>query len=166
MSDNLLAVDVLSRVLHVGTAIVLVGGTVFMRCVLMQAAAPLPEAEHDALRQRLLGRWKRVVHVGIGLLLLSGIYNYMQAIPKHRGDGLYHGLLGTKMLLALGVFFLAAALVGRSEAFEGMRRNRAKWMGVVIVFAALIVGISGFVKVRGPSGKSNSESEARQASKP
>ncbi len=165
MSDNMLAVDVLSRVLHVGTAIVLVGGTVFMRCVLMQAAAGLPEAEHNALRQRLLGRWKRVVHAGIGLLLLSGLYNYMQAIPKHRGDGLYHGLLGTKMLLALAVFFLAAALVGRSEAFERMRQNRAKWMGVVIVLASLIVVISGFVKVRGPNGKSNSEAEVRPAAK-
>ena len=165
MWDNLLAVDVLSRVLHVGTAIVLVGGTVFMRCVLMQAAAGLPEAEHDSLRQRLLGRWKRVVHAGIGLLLLSGFYNYIQAIPKHRGDGLYHGLLGTKMLLAVVVFFLATALVGRSKAFERMRQNRAKWMGVMIVLAALIVVISGFVKVRGPSGKSNPEVEARQATK-
>jgi uncharacterized membrane protein len=165
MSDNLLAVDVLSRVLHVGTAIVLVGGTVFMRCVLMQAAAPLPEAEHDALRQRLLGRWKRVVHAGIGLLLLSGLYNYLQAIPKHRGDGLYHGLLGTKMLLAVAVFFLATALVGRSKAFERMRQSRAKWMGVVIILAALIVVISGFVKVRGPGGKSNLEAEDRQTAK-
>ena len=165
MSDNLLAVDVLSRVLHVGTAIVLVGGTVFMRCVLMQAAAGLPEAEHDALRQRLLGRWKRVVHAGIGLLLLSGFYNYIQAIPKHRGDGLYHGLLGTKMLLAVVVFFLATALVGRSKAFERMRQNRAKWMGVMIILAALIVVISGFVKVRGPSGNPDREAEAHQAAK-
>ena len=165
MSDNLLAVDVFSRVLHVGTAIVLVGGTVFMRCVLMQAAAGLPEAEHDALRQRLLGRWKRVVHAGIGLLLLSGFYNYIQAIPKHRGDGLYHGLLGTKMLLAVVVFFLATALVGRSKVFERMRQNRAKWMGVMIVLAALIVVISGFVKVRGPSGKPDREAEAHQVAK-
>lgn len=124
-----------------------------MRFVLMPAAKELPEAEHDQLRQRLLSRWKRVVHSGIALLLLSGLYNYMQQIPKHKGDGLYHALLGTKMLLALVVFFIASALVGRSATFEKMRQNRAKWMGLVVLLSALIVGISGFLKVRGSKPK-------------
>lgn len=154
--------SVLSRIAHVGTAIVLVGGTVFMRFVLMPAAKELPEAEHDQLRQRLLARWKRVVHGGIALLLLSGLYNYMQQIPKHKGDGLYHALLGTKMLLALVVFFIASALVGRSAAFEKMRQNRAKWMGLIVLLSALIVGISGFVKVRGPKPKLAVPAESRQ----
>lgn len=151
--DTLFLVDVLSRFLHVAVAIVMVGGTVFMRFVLMPAAKELPEAEHDPLRQRLLARWKRVVHGGIALLLLSGLYNYMQQIPKHKGDGLYHALLGTKMLLALAVFFIASALVGRSATFEKMRQNRAKWMGLIVLLSALIVGISGFLKVRGPKPK-------------
>lgn len=151
--DTLFLVDVLSRFLHVAVAIVMVGGTVFMRFVLMPAAKELPEAEHDPLRQRLLARWKRVVHGGIALLLLSGLYNYMQQIPKHKGDGLYHALLGTKMLLALAVFFIASALVGRSATFEKMRQNRAKWMGLIVLLSALIVGISGFLKVRGPKQK-------------
>ena len=154
--------SVLSRIAHVATAIVLVGGTVFMRFVLMPAAKELPEAEHDQLRQRLMTRWKRVVHGGIALLLLSGLFNYVQQIPKHKGDGLYHALLGTKMLLALVVFFIASALVGRSATFEKMRQNRAKWMGLIILLSALIVGISGFVKVRGPKPKLAVPSESRQ----
>lgn len=154
--------SVLSRIAHVATAIVLVGGTVFMRFVLMPAAKELPEAEHDQLRQRLMARWKRVVHGGIALLLLSGLFNYMQQIPKHKGDPLYHALLGTKMLLALVVFFIASALVGRSAAFEKMRQNRAKWMGLIVLLSALIVGISGFVKVRGPKPKLAVPSESRQ----
>ena len=160
--ENLSALDVLSRIAHVATAIVLVGGTVFMRFVLMPAAKELPEAEHDQLRQRLMARWKRVVHGGIALLLLSGLYNYMQQIPKHKGDGLYHALLGTKMLLAVAVFFIASALVGRSAAFEKMRQNRAKWMGVIVLFSALIVVISGFVKVRVPKPKPAVPTESRQ----
>ena len=56
--ENLFALDVLSRFAHVATAIVMVGGTVFMRFVLMPAAKELPETEHDQLRQRLLARWK------------------------------------------------------------------------------------------------------------
>ena len=147
--DKLFPLEVLARFIHVAVAIVLVGGTVFMRFVLMPAAKELPEAEHDQLRQRLMARWKRVVHGGIALLLLSGLFNYMQQIPKHKGDGLYHALLGTKMLLAMGVFFIASALVGRSATFEKMRQNRAKWMGMIVLLAAVIVAISGFVKVRG-----------------
>ncbi len=158
--------SVLSRIAHVATAIVLVGGTVFMRFVLMPAAKELPEAEHDQLRQRLMSRWKRVVHGGIALLLLSGLFNYMQQIPKHKGDGLYHALLGTKMLLALVVFFIASALVGRSAAFEKMRQNRATWMGLIVLLSALIVGISGFVKVRGPQPKLAVPPESRQVQNP
>lgn len=155
--------SVLSRIAHVATAIVLVGGTVFMRFVLMPAAKELPEAEHDQLRQRLMARWKRVVHGGIALLLLSGLFNYMQQIPKHKGDSLYHALLGTKMLLALVVFFIASALVGRSAAFEKMRQNRASWMGLIVLLSALIIGISGFVKVRGLKPKPADPTESRQA---
>ena len=160
--DNLFPLDVLSRFLHVAVAIVLVGGTVFMRFILMPAAKPLPEAEHDQLRQRLMARWKRVVHGGIAVLLLSGIFNYMQQRPNHAGDKLYHALLGTKMLLALVVFFIASVLVGRSPTFEKMRQNRAKWMGLVVLLSAVIVGISGFVKVRGPKVKSVEQSQTRQ----
>lgn len=164
--ENLFVLDVLSRIAHVATAIVLVGGTVFMRFVLMPAAKELPEAVHDQLRQRLMARWKRVVHSGIAVLLVSGLYNYMQQIPKHKGDGLYHGLVGTKMLLALVVFFIASALVGRSATFDKMRQNRAKWMGVLVVLSALIVGISGFVKVRIPKPKLAVPTESRQIQNP
>lgn len=147
--NDLFVVDVISRFIHVATAIVMVGGTVFMRYVLMPAAAELSQTEHDQLRQRLLARWKRVVHSGIGLFVVSGFYNFFQALPKHKGDSLYHALVGTKVLLAFIIFFIASALVGRSAAFEKMRQQRAKWMGVIVLLAAAIVGISGFVKVRG-----------------
>ncbi len=140
---------VVFRWLHVGTAIVVVGGSVFMRFILMPAAAQLPEAEHNALRERLMKRWMRWVHTGVLLFLVSGLYNYL-VITRflHRGDGLYHGLMGGKILLAFAVFFLAIALTGRSGSTEVFRRNAKKWMTVNIVLAALIVAISGFLKNR------------------
>lgn len=146
-------VDVISRVVHVSTAIALVGGSVFMLFVLLPAAAQLSTEEHDKLRGLINARWKKFVHFGILLFLVTGFYNYMQAIPNHKGDGLYHALLGTKILLALVIFFIASALVGRSPKFESMRRNRAKWLNIVVVLAAVIVAISGFAKVRGAPSK-------------
>ena len=146
--DSQLLIDVLSRIVHVSTAIVLVGGTVFMTFVLLPTAENLPSAEHEKLRSLINGRWKRFVHTGILLFLVTGFYNYFQQMPKHKGDGLYHALVGTKILLALGLFFIASALVGRSAAFESIRASRAKWLKIMVLLAAIIVGISGFVKVR------------------
>lgn len=143
------ALDVLSRIIHVGTAITLVGGSAFMLLVLLPSAKLISEEAHQTLAQAVTGRWKRFIHGGILLFLLSGFYNYMRAIPNHKGDGLYHGLLGVKMLLAFAIFFLASALVGRSAALVGIRENRGKWLKVIVLLAAIIVGISGFVKVRG-----------------
>ena len=150
--DPLQIVDILSRILHVGTAIVLAGGSVFLRYVVMPAAGPLPEAEHDEFRSRLIGRWKRVVHIGVTLLLVTGFYNYYRGIGAHEGDSLYHALIGTKMLLAFAVFFIAAALVGRSAKLEGMRTQRGKWLTIAILLVAIIVSISGFLKIRSTKG--------------
>ena len=153
--DPMTYLIILSRWIHVGTAIVVLGGSVFMRFVLMPAAAQLPDQEHQALRERVLGRWKRFVLVGIVLFLATGFYNYIAvAIPRVSEGGeaadhakLYHMLMGIKILLAAAVFFLASALVGRSPALEGFRRDRKKWLGITILLAAIVVALAGVLKV-------------------
>lgn len=141
--------DTISRIVHIATAITLVGGSVFTLCVLLPSLKVLSEDARQQFAAAINGRWKRFVHGGILLFLLSGFYNYFRAMPVHKGDGLYHGLLGTKMLLAFAIFFFASVLVGRSAGTAGMRANREKWLSVIVVLAAIIVGISGFLKVRG-----------------
>jgi uncharacterized membrane protein len=146
----------LTRILHIGTAIVVVGGTFFVRFVLFPAATQsLPDDVHARLRTAVISTWKKIVHAGIVLFILTGAINYYRVIAErsHKGDALYHALLGTKIILALVIFFIASALVGRSAAFEGIRRSAPKWMLVNLVLAALIIAISGFLKVRGvPAG--------------
>lgn len=142
-------IDVISRVTHVGTAIVVAGGSVFLLAVLSPVIHDLDKEAGSRVSAAVVGRWRRFVHIGIALFLVSGFYNYFRAIPLHRGDGLYHGLVGTKMLLAFVLFFLASVLVGRSERFEPMRQQRQKWLRVVVALATVIVAISGYVKVRG-----------------
>lgn len=144
--------EVLSRWIHVGTAIVLIGGTCFMRFVLLPSArATLTEESHEALREAVRNRWKRFVHLGIALLLISGSYNYIKAMPGHKGVPLYHALIGIKILLALAVFFLGSALVGRSPAFAKMREFPRPWLMLILLLSAAIVGISGYCKVVLPS---------------
>lgn len=159
---DLFPLDVLSRWVHIGTAIAILGGSIFMRFVLMPAAAALPEEQHDALRQRVMATWRKFVGIGIGLFLLSGFYNYIVvAVPQHRGDGRYHMLMGIKILISLAVFLLASALVGRAKAFEGIRRDAKKWLGVTILLAALVVAIAGYLKLAHvPAGDAADADEA------
>ncbi len=143
-------VDVISRWAHVGTAIVLLGGAVFSRFVLLPSAAELSEPEHEKLRAGVLGRWKKFVHAGIALLLISGFYNFVRAIPGHKGQGAYHALVGTKILLAFGIFFIASAMVGRSSLAASMRKDARRWLGLIILLGAVIVAISGYAKTALP----------------
>lgn len=143
------AVDVASRLIHVLTAIVLLGGSTFMLLVVLPTLQSSDEATRSKIATGLRGIWKRYVHAGIALFLISGFYNYFKAMPQHKGDGLYHALIGTKIILALAVFFLASALVGRSAAFEGMRTNSSKWLKILCLLGIVIVAMSSFVKIRG-----------------
>jgi uncharacterized membrane protein len=141
-------VAIASRWIHIGTAIVLVGGTVFLRFVLGPAAAQLADDAHAKLKGLVMGTWKKFVHQGIVLFLMSGLYNYLVVQrPLHQGDKIYHMLMGTKILIAFAMFFIASALVGRSKAFEGMRQKSRMWQTVLVLLAVVIVGISGFAKV-------------------
>jgi len=157
------SIDIVSRIVHVATAIVLVGGTVFSAFVLLPSANQLSKESHDLLAAEIKGRWKRYVYIGILLFLASGFYNYVRAMGLHKGDGLYHGLIGTKMLLAFAIFFIASALVGRSVKLQSMRDNRAFWLKTMVLMAAVIVAISGYAKVRG-SKTAKAEAQAIQAS--
>ena len=147
-------IDVVSRVVHISTAICLIGGSVFIALVLGPRLQALgnPQALVDVM-DSVKGRWKLWVHAGIGLFLVSGFYNYIRAMPLHRvgdkSDGFYHALIGTKILLALAVMVIASGLVGRSKAFQFMRDSSRMLQVILILLALVVVSISGFAKVRG-----------------
>ena len=82
--------------------------------------------------------------IGITLLLVTGFYNYLAGDTKLPR---YHMFMGIKILLAFGVFFIASALTGRSPALEAIRRNRARWMTVLILLASAVVAVAGYLKV-------------------
>jgi hypothetical protein len=122
-----------------------------MRIVLMPSARQLPEEEKQALHGRIMGRWRKVVMVGILLFLVSGFYNYLAvALPARGGHGPYNALMGIKILLAFGIFLLASALTGRSAAFEGIRRKADLWLGITILLGFLVLVIAGYLKVVQP----------------
>ena len=155
-----LPLDLLFRWIHIGTAIVILGGSVFLRFVLMPAAKDLPEAEHDALRERLMGRWRKIVGIGIGLFLISGFYNYIFVTSAlHQGQGLYHALFGVKFLLALGLFALFIIMTSTMPWSEKMRKKQGLW-SVLLVLGTAIVLLGGFMKVMPQAGGGEDAAES------
>ncbi len=149
---DLFPLDVLSRVLHILGAILLFGGSLFMFLVLAPAAKELPDAEHDAFKERVMKKWRAYVGMAIGLLIFTGFYNYLAvAAPAHAevDDKKYHMYMGIKILVAFVVFFFASVLPGRASAFEKMRQNSRFWSALTLILAAVVVGIAGFLRVRG-----------------
>ncbi len=136
------------RWIHLLSAITLVGGSLFAFLVLRPWLASLPEEQRRQIHQQLRARWAKVVFVGIALLLVTGLVNIMrinaQLPPELKKT--YHPLLGIKVLVALGVFFLASALAGKSAAFQGLRAHWARTLGVVVLLGVLVVLISGYLR--------------------
>ena len=147
--DLELLLGIISRWIHIGSAIVLLGGTICLKFVV----GPVLKDQSQELKEAVRGRWKRFVHAAIAGLLLSGLYNYLKAFPLHRGDGLWHAMVDTKIILALGVFFIASVLAGRSKGTQKFRDNAAKWTTIAILLGLLIVAMSGIAKVVGSKGK-------------
>jgi uncharacterized membrane protein len=148
-------VALISRWAHILAAITAVGGTIFIRYALLPSLATLPDEQRRALQESLRARWSKAVMVAILFLLASGLYNFI-IINRGLGAGneamlglkpMYHALFGVKFLLALGIFFIASALVGRSTAFEKVRANAKLWATVNIALAVALVCGSGFMRL-------------------
>ena len=158
--DTDLIVPVIFRWLHIGPVIVAIGGAFFARFVISPSLAEtLSDDQRGQVHSAVIRRWKRVLHICIGLILISGIYNIYHAIVDLHKPPLYHMLFLPKFLAALGIFFIASALVGKSEAFENMRRENKKWLGILIALAVVIILISGIMKNLPTGTRSNGEME-------
>ncbi|MBI2435949.1 MAG: hypothetical protein HYV26_24095 [Candidatus Hydrogenedentes bacterium] len=141
-------VQLLMRWIHVLTAVVLAGGVVFMRFVLMPAAkATLDDAAHQRLRGAIIPKWRKIVHTGILLFLISGLYNYLFVTRFKHADSMYHMMFGIKFLLALVVFVLAVLLTSQKGYAERFRANAPFWMGVLVTVAVVVVLLGGYMKV-------------------
>jgi uncharacterized membrane protein len=145
------ALGLIFRWLHILAAMAAVGGPMFIRWALLPTADALPDAAHRSLNEGIRLRWASVVRIAIMFLLLSGVYNLMAFERASRTWGqawhdgparLYHVLLVIKLLLALGIFFLASVLTGRSPAMARFRENAKFWVTVNLALGILLVGVS------------------------
>jgi len=146
----------LLRWAHVLAAIVAMGGLVFARFALLPALSELDASTRDRVHERIRRHWLPWVIGAITLLLASGLANFLLFNARVKGEEWaggqwmretnYHALFGAKFLMALVVFYLASALVGRGAGTQWVRNDRAKWLSVTIGLTLAVVLLSGWMR--------------------
>jgi uncharacterized membrane protein len=136
-----------SRILHILGAIILVGGIFYVRNVVSPISAAGGAVAAD---QQFGGRraaWAMWVGIATLLLLVTGLWNYMQIIKTNeRMASSYHMIAGFKMLAGLALFGLAAVLAGRSPAAERFRLRMRLWLNVCLVLGIATVVLGGVLR--------------------
>lgn len=139
--------DLMLRWMHILSAIVLVGGTFFLRFSL----APTLAAQSEETRASLLTGWRpgwaRLVMITSGLLLISGLVNAVRIIKAYEFASPYHVYVAVKLILALAIFWLSASIAGRSNRAEQFRQRMTHWLTINVLLSVLIVGLAGFMKL-------------------
>lgn len=135
---NDLSLDLGLRFLHILSAIILLGGTFFLRFALGSASASSVPSWRPG--------WSRLVMITSGLLLISGLVNAVRNIIRYDFDVPYHGLVAVKLLLGLAMFFISAVIAGRSSLAEKFREKMMFWLNVNILLGLLTIAVAGYMR--------------------
>ncbi|MCS6830608.1 MAG: hypothetical protein RMM08_07145 [Armatimonadota bacterium] len=131
--------DLIVKWIHVVSIVTGVGLTLFQYLVLLPVLRRVQGVPEDFIKavQRRAGM---IIGIAWVLIWVTGIYNLVVIIPTVKPN--YHILLGAKILLVLVLFFVSTALSHPSLAFEGIQRNRAKWVAIAAWLGVVIVVLS------------------------
>jgi len=148
--------NVVMRWLHVGSAVVALGTTVAMRFAVLPMLAGLSNGAEvlNVLRPGV----KRVIHSALGVLILSGFYNYIvvarravhnakeggnAALAQALSSPSYHMVMGIKIILALAIFAIAILLLKPVPSFH---ENRKSWLSVNVALGAIVLLLSAYLR--------------------
>jgi uncharacterized membrane protein len=157
LPQHLLILLLVLRYMHILGAIMLMGGTIFMRFALAPSVLTLEGSTRSEFHERVRSRWSKFVMLASGLLLVSGLAN-MMIYSKMFGfemqpDPLFHlkyaMLVGIKFILALPIFLFASLLAGRSETAKKFQAKATFWMNVNLALALVMVLLGGLLKFVG-----------------
>lgn len=131
------------RVLHILSAIILVGGLFYSKTILVPAGVDPYAGQRQV--------WARWVGLATLFLLVSGLVNFMNILTAAKANGTplpptYHALFGIKFLLGLFLMFLAAILAGKTDLAERFRQKSSRWLGIAWTVSLAIVIIGAFLR--------------------
>ena len=153
MPEGIELLPLVSRWVHILSAIVAIGGSLFVRLMLMPTMAKvLDDEKRVEFRTALMRRWKPMAHATIVLFLVSGFYNYL-AVTRfdHDDQPLYHALFGAKFLLAILVFAMSIILTSTMAWSTKLRESSALWYAFLAagIGVVLIAGVMKMVPAAG-----------------
>ena len=120
--------------LHIAAAAVLVGGALYARLAIQAAAATQAPEEAANITDAAAARFRAWVIAAIAVLLITGVYNYLQT-GAHSTR--YHILLAVKLLLALHVFASVLLALRPKNPRRGRPLAGAGISGVAIILIAV-----------------------------
>ena len=128
---------VLMRWLHISSVATLIGGMIFGRAVMSQAAEGLSPDSRESFMDKAAGLYRPLVFTAMGCLLISGTYNILTNLGH---TPLYHMLLGIKFLLVMHVFAVAI-LMGRPH-----NPRRPRMMAGAAISGLVIIAIAAYLR--------------------
>lgn len=137
--DGMYWLLLVSRVLHILGAIILVGGLFYLRMVVVPAVPTGNKASADAWFGGRRGAWAKWVGIAAALLIVTGLFNYIEIAKANDLATSYHMIAGIKILVALVLIFFASLIAGRSPLADQLRERMVFWLGVTLLVGVLVV---------------------------
>jgi len=142
-------IQLISRILHILSSIILVGGLFYIRTILAPAGTSTDNVNVCFADRRAV--WAKWVGIATLFLLVSGVYNLIVIIGQSKADGIklpptYHILFAAKFLLALLVMFIAAILAGKTAAADRFRERMSKWLNIAWLASMAIIVIAAILR--------------------
>lgn len=137
--------NLVSRWMHIISVIVLVGGTLFLRFVVLPVKSS--DSFDDTLHESMRRRWSKMVMCSVLFLLISGLYNAAMKEMTYELDMVYRSLVTAKLALGFMVFFFVSVLAGKSNMAKKYRESEAKWYNFTCAAMLALVCIAGCMKM-------------------
>jgi uncharacterized membrane protein len=131
--------------IHVGAAVIGVGGIGFLLVVLLPSVGILEPQQRDQLFKTVMGRFRWISWTVIVLLIGSGLYNVRQYYWEAPWGRAWK-LLALKIALALVVFAVSLCLTLPLKLFDGFRARRKFWLAVSFTLGMIVILISAYLR--------------------
>lgn len=131
------ALTILMRVLHIVSAITILGGVLAWRYALIPSTEPLASETRNKVDEAVAAAWRPWGIAAVFGILISGTYNFLN---KTGVTPAYHAIFGIKVLLALHVLAVVFVVTKPGNA------KRARQLTGVAISGGLIVILSGVLR--------------------
>ena len=143
-SENL---TVIAQWLHVMAAVVAVGGVAFVRFVLLPSIESLPDDQRQEMMGAVVDRFRKILWISIGLLLVTGLYHVGIAATNGSlaAKPYLYGLIA-KIVIALVVFKIGFMLTVPGDAFASVKANRKRWLMINFILGMVVILIAAYLR--------------------